>query len=482
MLKRAFCGKKARLTACAAGHLERKRLAYSELARDAPYKMEYPITGRGFASSTKTYTTIDSSAEGVLHIIVDSYQNDPPGPGNYSGSIELYRGLISDFDWTRKEGDESTVSLSRSGPNSMTWSCYLDNDGSSHGGGVVEFDVFWEPVNIIKTDMTAYRPQNIVVNYRVDLPRRAVPDDEEESPGAGIRINGSYNNKNLIEVELDAEPSGVSYFLKRANSHIKVWGDAAKTIAVLDANDEKDLTSSTFPLTIWVEYVPPTLPGGATPGSLLSLEARDSSGTVVCSDDVNFYPFKSVVIGLSGAVNPFPGLGPYPPEMNGMMSVSESLYFQGYDVHYFDEDAVEWDGSGEAYDVVDDVINYHEVTDIAIYGHSYGGGSTYSLAHQLSLFGGSASVGFASYVDAIKNQGVTTAAEDRYPTSAGLCLNLYQTYDGGTLGLFGTSVSGAANINVTLQPWGSSLSHTTIDDSANVQDGIVQQLMLQVDP
>ena len=173
-----------------------------------------------------------------------------------------------------------------------------------------------------------------------------------------------------------------------------------------------------------------------------------------------------------------------------MYYVSQILYAQGYDVHYFDEDAVTWLGDGEAFDVADNAVGNQNIHEIAIYGASHGGGSVYCLSHYWNLNGGvgglfEADVLFAAYVDAIRNVGIfTTDPEDRYPTAADFCINIYQTHNGGVAGLFGTSIPGAFNIHVSVPPfdtWGLLLDHGTMDDSVYIQQGIIEQLMLHVD-
>jgi len=306
---------------------------------------------------------------------------DPQNPLDHQyqatiGSPNYWSEMIGDTHWWFCEGiaceNEPEV-----------LSTEVAKPGTEHEWGAI-------PVHIVRTDMIAYRPQNFLINHRIGFPRTKVPDDKEEIPGAGIRVNGSDSGKNLVEVELGLAPtvSGVSYFLKRQNSSLKVWEDVAKTTAVLDANDEEDLSTLsayTYPLTVWVEYVPPATPGGATPDCVLSLEARDVGGTVVCSDKVDFYPFKSVVVGLAGEYLQIGGVDILlpDPEDNGMRDPCTTLYEEGYDVHYFDEDAVTALGYGEAYDLVEDAVFNREVVAASIFGHSHGGGSTHDICNVL---------------------------------------------------------------------------------------------------
>ena len=86
-------------------------------------------------------------------------------------------------------------------------------------------------LTILSVDLTAYRPTTELPAYGNPFQRHEVPDDLEESPKAGIRVNGdtesSANENDLIEVQLDVAPfpvpSGLTCVLKRNNSNIKVW-------------------------------------------------------------------------------------------------------------------------------------------------------------------------------------------------------------------------------------------------------------------
>ena len=176
--------------------------------------------------------------------------------------------------------------------------CFFTNDAS---------------IVIVKMDMTAYRSRTEGPGTNNPFARRAVPEDLEEFPGAGIRINGdsddgdstpdrdeSYvqNENDTIDVVLHAQPfsaPGLVYTLKRSNSNtnIKVWTGQNKGQALLGSNHETNLTFSSSAMTVWVEC--PT--GGVAD---LLFEARTTNGTVLCSDKVHFYPFTSIVIAFGG--------------------------------------------------------------------------------------------------------------------------------------------------------------------------------------
>ncbi len=65
-------------------------------------------------------------------------------------------------------------------------------------------------LNILSVELTAYRPQTNGPGYGNPFQKHEVPNDQEENPGAGIRINGNtetaVNENDLIEVELEVAP------------------------------------------------------------------------------------------------------------------------------------------------------------------------------------------------------------------------------------------------------------------------------------
>jgi hypothetical protein len=368
----------------------------------------------------------------------------------------------------------------------------------------------YDEVTILEVDMTAYRPQSPdAANYplREDFPRTAVPDDKEESPGAGIRANGMDVDENLIEVVLVREPasaSGVSYFIKRQNSKLKVWEDSSRTTVLLDSTDEADITSKTFPLTLWVEY-PYSMGDPAPVECELYFEARDSGGTVVDDDKVLFYPFKSAVIGLSGEDWPAYGTGPFPAADNGFYQLSKKLYEEGYDVHYFDEDAVSCApnaGMGEALTQLMVSFIHRHVRECAIFGTSHGGGSTHDLADVVNTSISGMSIPFTAYSDGLRNfepslmmtSQASDAPETRKPPGSGYHVNFYQTLGsdpglvGWMLSVFGYDFVGARvtgadyEVHVTGTSWGASVRHGDMDDEADhIHATIIEKLKGKVD-
>ena len=332
-------------------------------------------------------------------------------------------------------------------------------------------------IPVLSVDITAHRPYTEGPDYGNPFQDHEVPDDLEENPGAGIRINGdteaAANENDLIEVELEVAPfpvpSGVQYFLRRNNSNIRVWDNRQGTgTALLDSGTEAAFTVTASPMSVWVEN-----PSGGNAD--FELVAKDSGGNDVCSDKIHFYPFESIAIGLSGEV--WPGGDPL---ANGMFDVAEDLHEQGYDAHYYDEDVVGNNGAGAAYDEVVSAIQDRGVTHVAIYGHSHGGGSTHDLAERLNANRagiGTFTINVTVYVDAIQNDSdFDTDSELAFPPSSGHHMNYYQP--NGLL--HGGIVPGADNLDVTTTQWGQNLDHGTIDNNGTVinavRDRIIQQM------
>ena len=308
--------------------------------------------------------------------------------------------------------------------------------------------------------------------------KHAVPDDQEESPGAGIRINGDGNEggseNDLIEVMLEAYSSAASsnmvYSLRRNSGSIRVWADQQMNTALLTSGTETEIDSDSLPRSVWVEN-----PNGGIAD--LKFVAKSSRGADILSDKIRLYPFESIAIGLSGE-----SLSGGDPLANGMFDVAESLYEAGYDIHYYDEDVVDNNGAGAAYDEVVSAIQNRNVTHVAIYGHSHGGGSTHDLAERLNANRasvGTFTINITAYVDAIDNESdVSMASEIRLPPSTAYHMNYYQTNDWLLVGGF---VPGAnENLNANTMPWGQNLDHGTIDNDPNIISAIVNRIIQQI--
>lgn len=340
----------------------------------------------------------------------------------------------------------------------------------------------------VQIDLTAYRPQTEA--YGVPFARRAVPDADEETLGAGIRRNtddddgnglsdatqlGVVGENDLIELAITntpaLAPAGWEYVIVRSGAHLKVWLDAGKAFPLLDANDEAVLTTGNTSL--WVESV------AAVSGTVQVLARPAGGGAAIASDTVLFYPFTSVVIALGGE-NQSPS---DPPNSNhGVFNIARDLYAMGYDVHMYDEDDVDGSGNGPAYAEVVRAIAKRGIGILSVFGYSHGGGSTYDLVERVAINAGSIgsyTVPFTAYIDAIENDSdIDIESERRLPFGTQYHVNYYQRED---FFIRGNSVPGAdVDVNVNSTPWGAGIEHTGVDDLTNVRNGVRDALVARV--
>lgn len=341
-------------------------------------------------------------------------------------------------------------------------------------------------------DLVAYRPQSEA--YDAPLQRRRVLDVDEDAIGAGVRINGDDDDEDgvadrdgaqvvgendLVEVELRFGPvpasAGTEYVLKRSNSQLRVWASSTKGLAILNASDEVTIEALAPVQSVWVES-----PAGGEAD--LIFELRDTQTLeVLASDEVHFFSFTSLVIGLHGEFQ-FPTDPPLGLN-EGISYLAVDLHEEGYDSHMYDEDDVAADGSGPVYDEIVDAVQSRGVSSVALYGFSHGCGSIYDLSERLQL--NQASIGdfdivFSACIDGIENDSdVDLDPETRLPLGTQYHVNYYQQW--GFIPPWGNSVAGAdVDVNVTSTSWGSFLWHITITNSAEVQSGIFDPILLRV--
>ena len=350
-----------------------------------------------------------------------------------------------------------------------------------------------EEGSILSVGLTAHRPTTELSAYGNPFQKREIPDDQEEDPGVGIRMNGDDDDENgtddkydtsvngendLIEVTLNVgparAPSGIEYVLKRNNDNILVWEDQTKGTEILGwFTDEKVVTFSSETKTVWVECVD----AGRCDLELIARATADSS--TVCSDKLFFDSFSSVVIALGGfGQNP---TDPADPNA-GMFNAAIDLYEEGYDVHMYDEDEVAAGGHGAPYEEVIESFFARGVIYVAVYGYSRGGGATHDLSDALHNSG--IDPEFTGYCDAIESGIIAHDAETRRPPGSGLHVNYYQRHEGGVLDLLGDATVGIQpgdiQVNATAAGWtdaaGNLLTHFTLDDDDRVLDSIRNQI------
>ena len=344
--------------------------------------------------------------------------------------------------------------------------------------------------------LTGYRQQT--ATYGNPFLRRAIPEAQEETPGAGARINGDDDNGNttpdrneapvtaendLIEVTLAADmppPWGVEYVLVRTNPNVRVWSSATKAADLLPSGDvlALDLPPGGQVQTVWIEN---PLGGAAD----VRLAARAVSSQVeVAADTLHVFPFTSIVIALGGE-GQAPDEPLLEPTNHGMFKLALDLYGLGYDVHMYDEDVVNNVGAGAAYNEVVSAVQKRGIGSISIYGYSHGGGSTVDLAQRLDTNRatiGTFAIPYTAYVDGIENDSdIDLGVETQRPPSTLYHANYYHSVNCGFPPLCGGPTTGGdLNVNVNGTTWGAGLTHFTVDDAPMVLQGIMDAIILRV--
>ena len=380
------------------------------------------------------------------------------------------------------------------GVGTLTWSLV------SPSGLTVHTDTL--RFTVVDVGLTAYRPQTEAAGYGAPFARTAVPDDVEESQGAGIRRNGDDDNGNstpdrqdtnvqdendLIEVAITMQPSdtlpeGIRFVIERSTADVKLWGQSGKVNALLDNNSTRGLLSGG---SAWAEWV---TAGTGTGSCNLTLGVWDSThNRRVYSDTIRFYPFTSVVIVLGGE-NQVPADPVNAPVKHGVFELALRLYRTGYDVHMYDEDAVDEQGAddpdvGRPNNEVVSARNDRGVTQVAIYGYSHGGGSTYLMVNRL-WNQEQIRVDFTAYIDAVRDEaeaGMDARQETRRPPESAFHANYYQEGVTNPLsGFFDAGLDGgpiedilAGDFQIDVEtepagaPWQPNATHYTVDDLGN---------------
>ncbi|MCP4247582.1 MAG: hypothetical protein GY778_11085 [bacterium] len=336
-------------------------------------------------------------------------------------------------------------------------------------------------------EMTAYRPQH--GGGYAPFVRTAVADADEESPtvGPGIRLNhpgdvDPSGEDDLIEVVVNIAMAGAQVAVRRSDAALAVWTtrdrQAGTEIAfVNDQTGALPFGPSDTDLTVWVEWAT------ATHGIAdLRLEPLASN---VAKDTLVFHTFESIVAALGGE-GQVPS-DPADPEA-GTFVVATHLYGLGYDVHMFDEDSVGADGSGAVFEEVADAIQNRGVGEVAIFGYSHGGGSTYDLADLLDINRptlGVFDIRFTSYVDSVSNNSdIDVGQELRRPPATDYHLNHYQHGTFGDFWLDGGPVPNSnpppTGLDVETTAWGANATHFEVDDFGQVLDLMETSLIPRV--
>jgi hypothetical protein len=162
-----------------------------------------------------------------------------------------------------------------------------------------------------------------------------------------------------------------------------------------------------------------------------------------------------------------------------MFPVSQRLYLNGYNIAYYETTPGSLDliNGRPAFPEMEMQIKNGAIRQVAIFGHSHGGGAVYNLSKLLN--DRRASLGpftlvVTGYVDAIEYDGIFTSnSELRIPLGTTYHWNYYQPKNRVDEILYGGPVTGAlVNLDVTTTSWGAELTHTSIDGSSVVQSDL----------
>ncbi len=345
------------------------------------------------------------------------------------------------------------------------------------------------PDPCVAATLTAHRPQHGAGYFPFSKTPVAEADEEDDALGPGIRINTPGDSDpagedDLIELTVSVAPPGAAVALARTDAALGVWTTPTKTpgTEIPFAGDKTaalPIGPGESDLTLWVEWQ-------AAAHGLADLHVEPAN-VAAPLDTLRFHTFRGIVMALGGE-GQVPSV-PVDPN-HGTFVVATALYGQGFDAHIHDEDDVAADGSGPVYDEAVTAIQARLVEEVAIFGYSHGGGSTYDLADQLDL--NRAGIGvfeivFTSYVDSVENDSdIDTAMELRRPPSTAYHANHYQV---GTLADFfldGGPVPDSnpppTGLNVETTPWGAGATHFLVDDYVQVRAFIEANLILAAIP
>lgn len=372
---------------------------------------------------------------------------------------------------------------------------WVESLPSSSGEQFIQVEILGSALEVIHEDritltsidvrMTAYRAQYAnAPAFPLADDAEEIPEADEEDPGVGIRINGDDddtdgtpdrddnqvgNENDLIQLDVEIQPAtapqGITYLVRTEDGDLAVWEERTKGNAILDGVNEQEIDGGAR--TVWAEWSG----ANAGAGELEFCVRVEASGQVRCPERVAFRTYTSLVIALSGELILD---GNQDPSTNGIFPMAQALHEEDYDIQYYNEDEVGDNGAGVVLREVRQAIQGRGVAQIAIFGHSHGGGSTFELAEGMQILQG-VQIVFTGYIDAIRED--RTGPETRFPPNAAFLLNFFERR---TIVLRGDAVDNplAVNVNVNEQPWGVDLNHGTIDNNPppNVTNRILQEI------
>ncbi len=157
----------------------------------------------------------------------------------------------------------------------------------------------------------------------------------------------------------------------------------------------------------------------------------------------------------------------------------------------YDEDLVIDDGSGAVYDEIVDAVQDRKVNQIAIFGYSHGGGSTYDLSELIETNKeeiGTFTIPFTAYTDGVENDSDTDMDQENHrPRLSGYHANYYQHgmlidafLDGGPIDAPGADREIDVEQEPEGDPWDPTATHFTVDNLAEVRGEIEERLQIEV--
>jgi hypothetical protein len=301
----------------------------------------------------------------------------------------------------------------------------------------------------------------------------------------------------LIEVLVEAPAGMNNLVLQRSATDIFVYTSPQKGQPMSfdeTTNRSFPLTFTNGKLTVYVEWIEPRH-GTAD----LHLVNVISPTQFLMLDSLKFHTFHSILVALGGKGSTPSYTLPKASNLNaathdGIYSPAGELYRSGYDVYMYQSDGkssegvnnVEVDGTGAAYNEIVAAIKERAVDEVAIFGHSWGGGATYLISNALTNNAasiGTFSIKYTAYVDAAQFRvaRLPVPAETRPPAGSAWHVNMYQRTDP-------TSTKGAPTVplapgkgqNIDVFTWDALAKHTTIDNLIQVKNKIANDVKTRV--
>ncbi len=157
----------------------------------------------------------------------------------------------------------------------------------------------------------------------------------------------------------------------------------------------------------------------------------------------------------------------------GIWQIASSLYDKGYDVFEFAEKAVSNEkdptkiGTGIAFDTVL-MAEQRGVTNVVVFGHSYGGDATYDLTTKISSSLVTMTIPFTAYIGAVARPNLLGNPQRNRPPGSLYHVNFYEQRSGifksaATDGPASTTVNQQLDVGHFVIPYDSTVQSTIIN-------------------